>query len=37
MSAMLDGMSDDEIADLAAHYSRQKSRSVVYVPVPTKP
>src|SRR5512140_958755 len=37
MSAMLDGMSDDEIADLAAHYARQKSRSVVYVPVPTKP
>ncbi|HXE48507.1 MAG TPA: c-type cytochrome [Ramlibacter sp.] len=37
MSAMLDGMSDDEIAELAGHYSRQKSRSVVYVPVPTKP
>jgi cytochrome c553 len=37
MSAMLDGMSDDEIADLAAHYARQKARSVVYVPVPTKP
>jgi cytochrome c553 len=37
MSAMLDGMSDDEIADLAAHYARQKARSVVYVPVPNKP
>ena len=36
MNAMLDGMSDDEIADLAAHYSRQKARSVVYVPVPAK-
>jgi len=33
MSAMLDGMSDDEIAELAAHYSRQKARSVVYVPI----
>lgn len=37
MSAMLDGMSEDDIADLAAHYSRQKARGVVYVPVPTKP
>ena len=37
MSAMLDGMSDDEIADLAAHYASKKARSVVYVPVPTKP
>ncbi|MEO8654909.1 MAG: c-type cytochrome [Ramlibacter sp.] len=37
MSAMLDGMSDDEIMDLAAHYASKKARSVVYVPVPTKP
>lgn len=37
MTAMLDGMSDEEIAELAAHYSRQKARSVIYVPVPTKP
>lgn len=37
MTAMLDGMSDEEIAELATHYSRQKARSVVYVPVPTKP
>jgi cytochrome c553 len=37
MTAMLDGMSDEDIADLAAHYSRQKARSVVYVPVPIKP
>lgn len=36
MTAMLDGMSDDEIAELAAHYARQKARSVVYVPVPVK-
>lgn len=37
MSAMLDGMSDDQIAELAGHYSRQKARAVVYVPLPTKP
>lgn len=37
MSAMLDGMSDDEIMDLAAHYASKKARSVVYVPVPIKP
>ena len=36
MNAMLDGMSDDEITELAAHYARQKGRSVVYVPVPAK-
>jgi cytochrome c553 len=37
MAAMLDGMSDDDIAELAAHYARQKARSVVYVPVTTSP
>lgn len=37
MSAMLDGMSDDDIAELAGYYSRQKGRTVVYVPVPSKP
>ncbi len=37
MSAMLDGMSDDEIVDLAAHYARQKARTVVYVPLRLKP
>jgi cytochrome c553 len=37
MSAMLDGMSDEEIADLAAHYSRQKARAVVYIPLAVKP
>ncbi len=37
MSAMLDGMGDDEITELAGHYSRQKARTVVYVPLPAKP
>jgi cytochrome c553 len=37
MSAMMDGMGDDEISDLAAYYSRQKARSVVYIPLTTKP
>jgi cytochrome c553 len=37
MTAMLDGMSDDDIADLAAHYSSKRARSVIYVPVPAKP
>jgi len=37
MNAMLDGMSDDEISEISAYYSRQKARTVVYVPVPTKP
>jgi cytochrome c553 len=37
MTAMLDGMSDDEIAELAAYYASKKARSVIYVPVPTKP
>ncbi len=36
MSAMLDGLSENDIADLAAYYSRQKARSVVYVPLPAK-
>jgi cytochrome c553 len=37
MNAMMDGMSDEDIADLAAYYSRQKARTVVYVPVQSKP
>lgn len=37
MAAMMDGMSDEEIANLAAHYARKKARTVIYVPVPTKP
>jgi cytochrome c553 len=36
MAAMLDGLSDADIAGLAAHYSRQKARSVVYVQLPSK-
>jgi cytochrome c553 len=37
MAAMMDGMSDEDIAELAAHYARKKARTVIYVPVPTKP
>jgi cytochrome c553 len=37
MSAMMDGLGDEEIADLAAYYARQKARTIVYVPVPSKP
>jgi len=36
MAAMLDGLSDSDIEALAAHYSRQKARSVVYVSLPAK-
>lgn len=36
MSAMLDGVSEGDIEGLAAHYSRQKARTVVYVPLPAK-
>ncbi len=36
MSAMLDGISEAGIKDLASHYARQKARSVVYVPLPSK-
>ena len=36
MAAMLDGLSDGDIEALAAHYSRQKARSVVYVALPSK-
>jgi cytochrome c553 len=35
MSAMLDGMSDDDLVDIAAHYARQKARTVVYVSLPS--
>ena len=37
MSAMLDGLGDEELAGLAAHYARQKARTVIYVPLPGKP
>ncbi len=36
MSAMLDGVSEADIAALSAHYARQKARAVVYVPLPSK-
>jgi cytochrome c553 len=36
MSAMLDGVSDGDIEALAAYYARQKARSVVYMPLPSK-
>ena len=36
MSAMLDGLSEADIDGLAAHYARQKARSVVYMPLPSK-
>jgi cytochrome c553 len=37
MTAMLDRMGDDDLAALAAHYARQKARTVLYVPLPSKP
>lgn len=36
MNAMMNGLSDAEIKALAAHYSRQKARAVVYIPLPSK-
>jgi cytochrome c553 len=36
MSAMLDGLSEADIDGLAMHYARQKARSVVYMPLPSK-
>lgn len=36
MAAMLDGLNDADLEGLASHYSRQKARSVIYVPVPAK-
>ena len=36
MTAMTDGLSEADIAALAAHYARQKARSVVYVTIPPK-
>ena len=36
MRAMLDGVSDGDIVSLAAYYSRQKARSVVYIPLPAQ-
>jgi cytochrome c553 len=36
MTAMMDGLNDTDIEGLAEHYSRQKARAVVYVPLPAK-
>jgi cytochrome c553 len=36
MAAMSDGLTDDDIKNLAGHYSRQKARAVVFIPVPSK-
>jgi cytochrome c553 len=36
MAAMLDGLSDAEIAALAAHYASQRARSVLFVFLPEK-
>jgi cytochrome c553 len=36
MTAMLDGLSEADVEGLAAHYARQKARSVVYVPLPSR-
>jgi cytochrome c553 len=36
MAAMTDGLSDEEIKNLAAYYARQKARAVVFVPLPAK-
>jgi cytochrome c553 len=36
MAAMADGLSDDEIKNLAAYYAAQKARAVVFVIVPGK-
>ena len=36
MAAMSDGLSADDIENLAAHYARQKARAVLYVPLPAK-
>ena len=36
MTAMLDGVSEADMRASAAHYARQKARTVVYVPVPSR-
>ena len=34
MSAMMDGMSENDVENLAEFYASQKAHAVVYVPVP---
>ena len=36
MAAMADGLSEDDIENLAAHYAHQKARAVLFVPLPGK-
>jgi cytochrome c553 len=36
MAAMSDGLSEDDLENLAAHYAHQKARAVLFVPVPGK-
>ena len=36
MAAMADGLTEQDIDNLAAHYARQKARAVVFVPLPSK-
>lgn len=36
MSAMADGLSENDIRNLADYYARQEARSVVYVPIPAR-
>jgi cytochrome c553 len=36
MAAMADVLSDDDIKGIAAHYSHEKARAVVFVTVPAK-
>jgi cytochrome c553 len=37
MAAMSDVLTDQDIANVAAHYARQKARGVVFVMLPSKP
>jgi cytochrome c553 len=36
MAAMSDVLSDDDVKNLAAHYSRQKAKAVLFMAVPGK-
>lgn len=36
MAAMADGLSENDISNLAGYYARQKAQAVVYVPIPPR-
>jgi cytochrome c553 len=36
MAAMSDGLSEDDLDNLAAHYAHQKARAVLFIPLPGK-